>query len=83
MVKLFTLWPGYVNYGLLKITSFKIKTEFLYVMYNFLNKLIFKKIKSFTALKTLGKSKNFNKTPLGKTGYLGNHLFLLTGCQGI
>ena len=62
MVKLFTLWPGYVNYGLLKITSFKIKTEFLYVMYNFLNKLIFKKIKSFTALKTLGKSKNFNKT---------------------
>ena len=44
----------------------------MYVIYNFLNNLIFKKIKSFYALKTLGKPKNFNKTPLGETGCLGN-----------
>ena len=54
-----------------------------YVNYgNFLNKLILKKIKSFIALKTLGKPKNF-KTPIGKTGCLGNPHFLLTGCLGI
>ena len=56
--KLCRLWPGYVNYG-----SDKIKREFMYVMYNFLNKLISKKSKSFIALKTLGKPKYFNKTP--------------------
>ena len=83
MVKLCRLWPGYVNYGLLKICSFKIKREFMYVMYNFLNKLIFKKSKSFTALKTLGKPKKFNKTPLGETGCLANPYFLLTGCLAI
>ena len=43
MVKLCKLWPGYVNYSLLKISSFKIKREFMYLMYYFLNKLIFKK----------------------------------------
>ena len=52
-------------------------------MYDFLNKLIFLKIKSFIALKTLGKPKNFNKTPLGETGCLGNAYFILTGCLGI
>ena len=52
-------------------------------MYNFLNKLIFKKSKSFIALKTLEKPKHFNKTTLGETGYLGNPYFLLTGCLGI
>ena len=52
-------------------------------MYNFLNKLIFKRIKSFIALKTLGKPKNFNKTPLGETGCRGNLYFLLTGCLDI
>ena len=31
------------NYNLLKISSFKIKREFMYVMYYFLNKLISKK----------------------------------------
>ena len=46
-------------------------------MYHFLNKLIFLKIKSFTALK------NFSKTPLGETGCLGNLYFLLAGCLGI
>ena len=64
--------PGYVNYGLLKISSFKIKRGFMYIMYNFLNKLIFVKTKGFVALKPLGKPKNFNKTPLGETGRLGN-----------
>ena len=54
----------------------------MYVIYNFLNKLIFKKIKSFYALKTLGKPKNFNKTPLGETGYLGDPYFLFTRCLG-
>ena len=52
-------------------------------MYSFLNKLIFKKSKSFIALKTLGKPKKFNKTPLGKTGCLANPYFLLTGCLAI
>ena len=83
MVKLCTFWPGYVKYGLLKITSFKIKREFMNVMYNFLNKLIFKKIKSFITLKTLFKPKHFNKTPLGETGCLSNPHFLLTGCLDI
>ena len=82
MVKLFRLWPGYVNYGLLKISSFQIKREFMCVLYNFLNKLIFKKIKSFIALKILGRPKNF-KTPLGETGCLGNPYILLTGCLDI
>ena len=45
-------------------------------MYYFLNKLILKKIKKFIALNTLGKPKNFNKTPLGETGCLG----ILTFC---
>ena len=55
----------------------------MYVMYYFLNKLIFKKkLKSFIALKTLGKPKNFNKTPLGETKCLCNPYFLLTGCIG-
>ena len=55
-------------------------------MYYFLNKLIFKKIyffKSFIGLKTLGKAKNFSKTPLGETGCLCNPCFLLTGYIGI
>ena len=52
-------------------------------MYNYLNKLIFKKTKGFIALKTLGKPKYFNKTPLRETGCLGNPYFLLTGCLGI
>ena len=52
-------------------------------MYNFLNKLIFKKVKSFIALKTSVKPKNFNKTPLGETRCLCNTYFLLTGCLGI
>ena len=47
MVKLCKLWPGYVNYSLLKISSSKIKREFRYVMYYFLNKLILKRIKKF------------------------------------
>ena len=83
MVKLCRLWPGHVNYGLLKISSFKIKREFMYVMYNFLNKLIFRKTKRLIALKTLSKSINFNKTPLGETGCLANPYFLLTGCLGM
>ena len=83
MVKLCRLWPGYVNYGSLKISSFQIKREFMYVMYNFLNKLIFKETKGFIALKTLGKPTNFNKTPLGKTGCLCNPYVLLTGCLGL
>ena len=57
--------------------------EFMYAMYYFLNKLIFKKARSFIALKTLGKPKNFNKAPLGETGCLCNRYFLLTGCLGI
>ena len=49
-----------------------------YVNYgNFLNKLIIEKIKKFYC------PKNFNKTPLGETGCLGNLYFLLTGCLGI
>ena len=52
-------------------------------MYNFSNKLIFKRKKGFIALKTLGKPKNFNKTPLGETGCLGNPYFLLTSYLGI
>ena len=52
-------------------------------MYSFLNKIIFEKFKSFIALITLGKTKNFNKTPLGETGCLGNPYLLLTGCIGI
>ena len=51
----------------------------MYVMYYFLNKLIF----SFIASKTLGKLKNFNKSPLGENGSLGNPYFLLTRCVGI
>ena len=54
----------------------------MYVMYNFLNKLFFNKSKNLIALKTLGKPKNFNKTPLGETGYQGNPYVLLTGCLG-
>ena len=77
MVKLCRLWPGYVHYDLLKISSFKIKREFMYVMYNFLNKLIFKKTNGFIALKTLGKPKNLNKTPLGEAGCLGNPYLLI------
>ena len=50
---------------------------------NFFNKLVFKKTKGFIALKTLGKPNNFNETPLGETGCLGNPYFLLTGCLGI
>ena len=86
MLKLCRLWSGYVNYGLLKISPFKIKREFLYVMYNFLNKLIFEKTKGFIALKTLGKPKKIFKkilTPLGETGCPGNPYFLLTDCLGI
>ena len=83
MVKLCTFWPGYVKYGLLKITSFKIKRKFMNVMYNFLNKLIFKEIKRFITLKTLFKPKHFNKTPLRETGSLSNPHFLLTGCLDI
>ena len=68
----------------MKISSFKIKREFMYVKYYFLNKTnLKKKSKSFIALKTLGKPKNFNKTPLGETGCLGNFYFFLTGCIGI
>ena len=52
-------------------------------MYYFLNKLIFKKSKSFIALKTLGKAKKIDKTPLGETGGLKNPHVLLTGCLGI
>ena len=64
MVTLCRLWPGYVNYGLLKISSFKIKREFMYVMYNFFNKLIFKKIKKFYCSRNFGQAKKFNKTHL-------------------
>ena len=46
-------------------------------MYNFLNKLIFKKANGFIALKTLGKPKNLNKIPLGEAGCLGNPYFLI------
>ena len=73
----------YVNYGLLKISLFKIKREFMYVMYNFLNKIVFEKTKDFIALKTLGKPKTFKITSLGETGSLGNPYFFLTGCLGI
>ena len=53
MVKLCKLWPGYVNYSLLKISSLKTKREFMYVMYYFLNELIFKKkLKKFYWPKT-------------------------------
>ena len=52
-------------------------------MYYFLNKLFLKKSKSFIALKTLGKPKNFNKTSLVETGCLCNPYFLLTGCLSI
>ena len=77
MVKLYRLWRGYVNYNLFKITLFKIKREFMYVMHYFSKKLI------FIALKTLAKPKNFNKTPLRETGCLGTPYFLLTGYLGI
>ena len=41
----------------------------MYVMYYFLNKLLFlKNSKNFLVLKTLGKPKNFNKTSLGENG---------------
>ena len=67
------------KFWLIKITSFKIKRELMYVLNNFLNKLIFKKLKSFIALKTLGNPINFNKTP----ECLSNSYFLLTDCLGI
>ena len=51
--------------------------------YYFLTKLIFKKTKSFIALKTFGKLKYFKKTPLGETGCLCDPYCVLTGCIGI
>ena len=76
MVKLCRLWPGYVNYGLLKL---KIRTEFKKEKSEVEKEVENKerKIRSFIALK------NFNKTPLGETGCLGNLYFLLPGCLGI
>ena len=63
MVKLSKLWPGYVNYSLLKSSSFKIKREFMYVVHYFLNKLIF-----FKKNKTFYWPKNTNYVTLSKFG---------------
>ena len=60
MVKLCRLWPGHANYVLLKISSFKIKREFMPVMYNCLNRLtLLIKNKRFYCPKNFGRVKKF------------------------